>query len=103
RARDGPVLPRRYADDGRHLPRIAGLRRRLLRHEADERTDGPANFRRMHEDRRVRTRATAQTAGRAQEPDALTRNATGETHMAFTRRTFLQAAGSGVGAVALGF
>src|SRR5262249_1286424 len=64
------------------------------------RADGRAHFCRMHENRRLRPLATAQATGRTEEPRPLASYE--EDSMAFTRRRFVKALGSGVAISALG-
>ena len=65
RQADRALLPRRPGHDGRHLPRHPRGRREAVRGRPEALSDGVADRRRMSQARRVRTRASAQAAGRA--------------------------------------
>src|SRR5262249_4682461 len=97
---DRALRPRRRGDACRHLPRLAGLRRQVLQRCDRCGADGDADFRRMHENRRFRSLAAAQTAGRSQGAAGTLIRKGGGT-MTFNRRRFIQATGAGVSASVL--
>src|SRR5258708_4228631 len=91
RERDRKVLPWKRGEHGRHLPCGAGGRRhRVFQVRPCRRADRDAHLRGVHEDRSLRTRASAEAAGRAHPLNRGKRRRT----MTFNRRRFVQAAGA---------